>query len=144
MITLELKNQEGCHPSGLIPGHTPALTPYKEQALPILGGRKQGKVLFLLPAAAAGAPVKPCLKIKKMGISGEEFSKTMLRKQGRLLIIIIIIIVVVKVTYHEVYHFKLYISVAFSTFTTSNSRTFPSSPKETLYLWSRSCLSFIP
>ena len=88
--------------------------------------------MFLLLAAAAGAPVKPCLKIKKMGISGEEFSETMLRKQGRLLIIIIII-VVVKVTYHEVYHFKVYISVAFSTFTTSNSRTFPSTPKETLY-----------
>ena len=54
--------------------------------------------LFLLPDAAAGAPVKLCLKIKKMGVTGEEFSKTVLRKHGGLLIIIIIIIIMVKVT----------------------------------------------
>ena len=68
MITLELKNQEGCHPSGLIPGHTPALTPYKEQALPVLGVRKQGKVLFVLaPCCCCRSPSKAFPENKKDG-----------------------------------------------------------------------------
>ena len=38
------------HPSGPTPGHTPTLTPYKEQARPSQGANKQGNLLFVLTA----------------------------------------------------------------------------------------------
>ena len=43
------------------PRHTPTLTPYKEPARPPGGASKGTCYLFLLPPAAAGAPIKPCL-----------------------------------------------------------------------------------
>ena len=51
------------HPSGLTPGHTPALTPEKEQACPPQGANEQGNLLLVLAPlpAAAEAPIKPCL-----------------------------------------------------------------------------------
>ena len=49
------------HSSCPIPGYTPTLTPYKEPAHPT-SESKQGKLLLVFAsAAAAGAPVKPCL-----------------------------------------------------------------------------------
>ena len=51
------------HPSRWTPGHTPTLTPYNEQATPPSTQEvsKETCYLFLLPPAAAGAPIKPCL-----------------------------------------------------------------------------------
>ena len=51
------------YPSSLTPGHTPTLTPWKEQACPQLRerSRKGTYCLFSLLPGAAGAPVKPCL-----------------------------------------------------------------------------------
>ena len=51
------------HPSSWTPGHTVTLTPYKEQGYPRLRERasKEACCLFLLPSAAAEAPIKPCL-----------------------------------------------------------------------------------
>ena len=49
-------------PSSLTPGHTPTLIPYKEQAGPCAGTKRAKNLLFSLPTAAAGIPIKPCLK----------------------------------------------------------------------------------
>ena len=68
MITRAFKNQKGCHPSGLVPGHTPALTPDKEQAVPILGVSEQGNVLFVLaPRCCCRSPSKALPENKKDG-----------------------------------------------------------------------------
>ena len=53
------------HPSGQTPGHTPTLTPYRNELVPPWGACKGACYLFSLPPAVAGAPVKPCLKKKK-------------------------------------------------------------------------------
>ena len=52
------------HISGPIPEHTPTLTPYKDQVhLPLRERANKGiYCLFLLLAAAAEAPIKPCIK----------------------------------------------------------------------------------
>ena len=50
------------NPSAPTPRHTPTPSPYREPACPPSWGASKGNfLLFLLPAARAGAPVKPCL-----------------------------------------------------------------------------------
>ena len=52
------------HLSGPTPEHIPTLIPFKEQArhpLPCPREWASEAILFSLPAAAAGAPIKPCL-----------------------------------------------------------------------------------
>ena len=55
----------------LLSGHTPTLTPYKEQARPPTPAptspvTKGTCYLFLLPFAAAGSPIKPCLNLSRL------------------------------------------------------------------------------
>ena len=49
------------HPSGLTPGHSPVLTPYRKPDCTPFGNEPGNLFLFSLPPAAVGDPIKPCL-----------------------------------------------------------------------------------